>query len=69
MTNKSTFWCVWNPSAGSPTVQHHSHESALAEAKRLAERVPGQRFFVLQAINVVERVSPVMVTNLDVIPF
>lgn len=43
------FWIVWNPKGGNPTRTHASHESATAEAERLAEKNPGQHFYVAHA--------------------
>jgi hypothetical protein len=49
-TNK--FWMVWKIGGTSPSVQHETAEAAKAEASRLAEKHPGERFVVLQAMSV-----------------
>lgn len=40
---------VWSPDGGAPTYRHISHQAAVHEAERLARKVPGRHFFVLQA--------------------
>lgn len=59
-----TFWLVWNPRGGSPTVRHSTEDSALSEAKRLAERCPGDEFFILKAVRVAKRLEPIQVVDL-----
>lgn len=44
------FWMVWNYDGNQPRVKHETEASAIAEAERLARIVPGQRFVVLEAI-------------------
>ena len=42
------FWLVWNPKGcGQPKHRHSTHESAIAEARRLALLNPGEDFYVL----------------------
>lgn len=49
MTTEQTFWLVWNPEGGAPTVKHFNEEKAVKEAQRLARLKPGREFFVLFA--------------------
>ncbi|GLK86646.1 hypothetical protein [Ancylobacter defluvii] len=50
---------VWNPrGATPPTVQHPNYQSASEEACRLAEKSPGQRFYILEAQAFAEAVPP-----------
>jgi hypothetical protein len=49
--NDDSFYVVWCPSGGPPTVKHPSLASAEAEAKRLARAHTGHEFFVLMAIS------------------
>lgn len=42
------FWLVWNEQGRAPTYKHVTHESAKAEAERLAALNHGHRFHVLQ---------------------
>lgn len=43
------FWLVWRDDGASPHKRHNSHASASEEARRLAGKHPGQRFFVVEA--------------------
>lgn len=45
-----TFWVVWNPMGGPPTVRHPSRTQATKEAERLAASFPGREFYVLKAL-------------------
>jgi len=47
-----TFFVVWNPMGGNPTMRHPLEISARREAERLARQNPGQDFFVLEALTV-----------------
>lgn len=71
--NVDTFWMVWNPQSRAPTLKHSTEESANAEADRLARKVPGERFYVLQAKRFVEKSDLVRVelqpVSDDDIPF
>lgn len=58
------FWLVWNPDGHAPTVQHGSAEAAQREAERLARTNPGQRFYVLEPVAMIER-SDVRITRFD----
>ena len=44
------FWMVWNENSLTVSMKHDSKESAHGEAERLARKHPGQRFYVLSAI-------------------
>ena len=63
------FFVVWNPDHGLPRMQHLDHEAAKAEAKRLAEQNPGERFFVLGVTGCAVRQEPVEWIEADTIPF
>ena len=54
MKDHKKFWLVWNPSRHKPVRQHTSLNVAVEEAKRLAEKHPGQQFFILRAIGYAE---------------
>ena len=41
------FWLVWSPTRGTPTVRHNRYEHATMEARRLAEKHPNDKFYVL----------------------
>jgi hypothetical protein len=69
---RPTFWLVWCEDGGVPTFKHEHEHFAEMEARRLAERNPGRRFFVLSPVSafthhrtVIERFDP---TD-DSIPF
>jgi len=65
------FWCVWEPTHGSPTVKQRSLGEAEKEASRLAAAHPGRRFYVLHAVACCET-APVPVVHLrrlDEVPF
>lgn len=43
------FWLVWSPSGERPPrFMHPSEDAAWAEANRLADCHPGQKFYVMQ---------------------
>lgn len=65
MAAPSTFWVVWNPFRGPPTMKHESRDRAQAEAERLARENPGENFYVLAALSV-SRKSDVETTHFDV---
>lgn len=44
------YWYVFNPEGFRPRYKHATVESAIVEARRLAESCPGQRFEVLRCI-------------------
>lgn len=68
MSNR--FWLVWNENGRSPTHKHGTRQSAKAEAERLARQVRGERFVVLQAMEVccVTEVHWMALTD-DEVPF
>lgn len=46
------FWLVWCPEGRKPPkYQHNIKESAEREAARLAEKYPGEEFYVMEAIS------------------
>jgi hypothetical protein len=47
LEEESSKFYVWNPSRHPPRCAHNSYESALQEAKRLANMQPGDNFFIL----------------------
>jgi hypothetical protein len=70
------FWLVWCPTGpygGHPTHRHETEPHARNEARRLACRNPGQRFFVLQAVAAIEKPPEIIETTLlpsdDGVPF
>lgn len=65
MDRQSPFWLVWNPQGANPTMRHDSREAAQSEAERLARIAPGQRFYVLAALSVTEKVD-VRTTHFDI---
>ena len=44
------FWLVWNPAGLNPKHKHLTAEAATTEAERLARANPGNRFYVLHAL-------------------
>ena len=44
------FWMVWCPDKSQPRYRHDTERGAIAEAERLANAHPGERFYVLAAI-------------------
>lgn len=62
--NASKFWLVWRNGSIQSRVKHSTHALAEVEAIRLAELNPGQEFYVLQAVTMAARVSPVQVITL-----
>ena len=57
MDRSAPFFMVYGLGQGAPTVIHDSFEQASAEAKRLADRYPGLRFYVLATVGRAEKVS------------
>jgi hypothetical protein len=68
MSQELSFFVVWCPTGGSPTVRHSTKDLANAEAERLARANPGSRFYVLLATRFVER-SDIRIVELDDLPF
>lgn len=52
------FWMVWAPAGRAPTYKHHSKESAVLEAQRLAKLNPNSDFYVLKAVGGAVAESP-----------
>lgn len=50
LMERTKFWMVWNPQGRAPTHKHPSPDQALTEAERLARLNPGQKFYVLEAL-------------------
>ena len=48
--SKDTFWLVWNLEKGIPARRHSGLMFALQEAKRLADKFPGEIFYVVNAV-------------------
>lgn len=66
------FWVVWHDGGSPPTFRHHSKQSALTEAERLAKTCAGEVFFVLKATAGVRAKEPDLeriVFEADPIPF
>jgi hypothetical protein len=49
VVNAKVFWMVWREEGNSPTCRHFTKEAAILESKRLAEKHPGVKFYVLMA--------------------
>ena len=63
---------VHNDRKGPPTKKHYTYDEAIAEAERLAEKHPGQFFFVLETVNCFAAIAParrVPLFDEDEIPF
>lgn len=54
-----TFYLIWSPEAGAPTVAHYSYEEAEAEAYRLARKHVGRRFYIMESFKLVRAETPV----------
>jgi hypothetical protein len=52
------YYYVYYPYGNAPKYQHATKESAIAEAKRLAEEQPKRRFEILHCIGFVEAEKP-----------
>jgi hypothetical protein len=50
MTRSEPFFMVYGYGQGAPTVIHDTFDQASAEAKRLADRYPDIRFYVLATV-------------------
>lgn len=60
------YWMVHNPGRygnGQPTVMHDSKMKALDEAKRLAQKNPGENFVVLESVLACRAPAPVAVVS------
>lgn len=70
MDTQFVFWMVYGLLRSTPTYQHTSEASAIAEAKRLAAATPGERFLVLRVVDAYELARPEpQQVKLDDIPF
>ena len=66
--DRKKFWMVYGEGRSIPVHKHTHAEHATREAGRLAEKYPGTRFYVLEAISASEIVR-VVTTTLDDIHF
>jgi len=53
-TMTRAFYMVYGEGGRAPAVRHQSRAAAVTEATRLAANNPGQKFYVLQALEVLE---------------
>lgn len=58
------FWLVWKPNGALPTFKHPSYDDAKKEAERLARKNSADRFYILEALEVVSVELPVTVQPL-----
>lgn len=65
------FYYVYNPKAGKPIYKHHTQQSAIAEAQRLAleSRDETQEFIVLKAEYICSFEPPVRTEQLSTFSF
>ncbi len=66
---ENRFYMLWNPNRNLGTYKHPTPEAANAEARRLANLHPGEKFIVLQAIGHVEKVETTWVEYGEPVPF
>ena len=61
------FWMVMSDVSdrAPPRVRHATYQIAVAEAKRLALKCPGEKFFVLASVGVARTPEPVTFEKLD----
>jgi len=52
------YWMVHNTTRSAPTIKHTSAQSAVTEARRLAELHPGDSVYILQAIGAFKASKP-----------
>lgn len=45
-----TKWFIWNKNGRRPFRAHDNEDAAIAEAERLAQKVPGQKFHVMRSV-------------------
>lgn len=64
-----TFWMVMVDHAEPPRVRHRSEDDAMAEARRLANKLPGRKVFVLGCVGAMIVKDPVQWLPGDRIPF
>lgn len=53
-----TKWFIWNKNGRRPYRAHESEEAAIAEAERLARKVPGAKFHVMRSVTKVFVATP-----------
>ena len=63
------FWMVYGVNQGPAQVAQRTHGDAVAEAKRLAQKVPGAVFVVLEVVDAYTYEQPVTRLEVDYIPF
>lgn len=63
------FYVVWNPARGLPRYRHDTLDAAKAEAERLANKHPGEEFFVLDVRGRALRCNPVEWADVNPLPF
>jgi len=54
-----TFYLIWSPEAGAPTVKHYEYEEAKEEAERLAKKHVGRRFYIMESFKLFKAETPV----------
>ena len=54
------FWMVWNENSRVPRIKHQSQAEAEAEALRLFEQSPADKFYVLAAVEEICAAIPPM---------
>lgn len=69
MAKDTNFFVVWNPTHGVPKYRHERRGTAEIEARRLASEHPGEQFYIMVAVAVAQTADPVILTELDEIPF
>lgn len=62
---EESFYCVWRDGFTPPVVKHKALVSARAEADRLCRKHPGETFYVLKAVAVLESNVLVRFTDLQ----
>lgn len=63
---KAIPWVIWSEQGCKMRVQHGSLDDARREAERLAEKHPGNRFFVLSAQGYAVTAKPTTWVDLEV---
>lgn len=47
---RECYWLVHNPTRAAPSIRHTSADDATTEARRLAQKQPGETFYVLKVV-------------------
>lgn len=68
-SNGDSFWMILKQGGDIPRKRHTSYESACTEAQRLATNHPGEKFYVLRAMDAFESRSIVRTKLMDPVPF